>query len=93
VGEVLTSEYLFADTGKDLHIGYRCDDAFQRAELRIDSQGQQHQEEEYGPERSQRELINSFGADDEGQTRPGGCLNGRKKKRKSLNFPSISFDW
>lgn len=51
------------------------DERLDRAELRVDAQHQQHDEEEDRPQIGNRQLGNRLGVDDEGQTRTiGGHL-------------------
>lgn len=59
---------------KKLHIHDRCNNPLQGSELRVDSQGEKHQEEENRPELGSRELVDGFCEDDEGKACARCCL-------------------
>jgi hypothetical protein len=73
-----SGQNLFGQIGEHLQIDDGRDDAFQRAKLRVDSQREQHQEEQHGPELSAGELVYCFCKYYESQSRAGGRL---KQKR------------
>lgn len=72
-------EDLFAQVREELHVHDGRDDALQRAELRVDAQREQHQEEQHRPELRARELVDSLGEDYEGQACSRGGLFGKQK--------------
>lgn len=62
-----TCEYLFPCVGEELEVYDGGDDPLERAELRVDAQREQHQEEEDGPEGRAGELVDGLGERDERQ--------------------------
>ncbi len=52
--KVYTGDDFLAGSADDLNVKDGADDAFERADLGADAQGQQHQKEENGPERGRR---------------------------------------
>ncbi|GIY93882.1 hypothetical protein CEXT_255711 [Caerostris extrusa] len=65
----LTREYLLAHVGEELHVHDGGDDALQGAELGVDAQREEHEEEEHRPEGGAGELVDGLGERDEGQAR------------------------
>lgn len=69
-------DLLLSGLRKQFHIHQRRADTLQRSKLRVNAEGEQHQEEEDGPELSTGELIDRFREYDECQSSSTGTLKG-----------------
>lgn len=70
----LTCKNLLPEVGEDLEIDDGSDDSLEGTELRVDAEGEEHEEEEHGPEGRPWELVDGLREHDESQTRPRGRL-------------------
>lgn len=66
---VQTCEYLFPQVGEQLHVDDGSDNSLQGAKLGVYPEGEEHQEEEDGPELCPGELVDGLREDDERQAR------------------------
>ena len=62
-----TCEDLLSQVGEELEVDEALDDSLECAELRVEAQGEEHHEEEDGPEVAAGELVHRLREQDESQ--------------------------
>lgn len=65
---IYADNFLLRQAGKEFHVDQRSGHSFECAELRVDAQREEHQEEQNGPHLGARELVDGLGENDERQT-------------------------
>ncbi len=77
---LLTCENLFPHVGTQLEVDDALDDSLHRAELRIEAQREEHEEEEDGPDVAGRKLVDRLSKENESQACAAGRLDGDERK-------------
>ena len=70
----VTCEQLFPEIWQHLEIYDALDDALERAELRVQAEREEHEEEEDGPQVAPGELVHRLSEQDESQAGAAGRL-------------------
>ena len=74
LSKYLTSYVDTLDARVESHVDYRGDHALEHAEHTVEPQGEQHQEEQYGPQLGHRELVDRLSERYKRQARARGSL-------------------